>query len=132
MKIKVIQFIPVVIWFIIANILFFMPGPDLPTSSFLEEIYFDKWVHIGLFAGLTFLTAYPFIRAQRSTKKLLIKICILFIAYGVSVEFIQKYFASERSFDITDMIADAVGCCLGYLASIWLIQRLRKKAALDT
>src|SRR5215831_9434534 len=101
MKIKVIQFIPAVIWFIIANILFFMPGRDLPTSGFLEEIYFDKWVHIGLFSGLTFLTAYPFIKVRRSTKKLLLKISILFILYGVSVEFIQKYFASERSFDIT-------------------------------
>ena len=132
MKIKVIQFLPVVIWFIIANILFFMPGQDLPSSGFLEEIYFDKWVHIGLFLGLTFLTAYPFIRARHSTKKMLIKISILFVMYGVSVEFIQKYFASERSFDISDMIADTVGCCFGYMASMWLIQRLRKKPGLNT
>jgi len=131
MKIKVIQFIPVVIWFIIANILFFMPGQDLPSSGFLEEIYFDKWVHIGLFSGLTFLTAYPFIKARNSTKKMLIKISILFVMYGVSVEFIQKYFASERSFDISDMIADTVGCFFGYVASVWLIQRLRKKSALN-
>jgi VanZ family protein len=132
MKIKVIQFIPVVIWFIIANILFFMPGQDLPSSGFLEDIYFDKWVHIGLFSGLTFLTAYPFIRARRSTKKMLIKISILFVIYGVSVEFIQKYFASERSFDISDMIADTVGCCFGYVVSMWLIHKLRKKTGLNT
>lgn len=109
-----------------------MPGQDLPGSSFLEEIYFDKWVHTGLFAGLVFLTAYPFTKAKRSTKKLLIKISILFIIYGVSVEFIQKYFASERSFDITDMIADTIGCWFGYLASVWFIQRLRKKTAINT
>ena len=132
MKIKVIQFVPAITWFIIANILFFMPGQDLPSSGFLEEIYFDKWVHIGLFSGLVFLTAYPFIRAGHSTKKLLLKISILFIIYGISVEFVQKYFASGRSFDITDMIADAVGCCLGYLVSFWLIKRLGKKAALNT
>jgi len=131
MKIKLIQFIPAIIWFVIANILFFMPGQDLPASPFLEAIHFDKWVHIGIFSGLVFLTAYPFVKAQRSTKKLLLKISILFIIYGVSVEFIQKYFASERSFDITDMMADTVGCCFGYLAAIWLIKKLRKKAALN-
>ena len=132
MKIKLIQFIPVIIWFVIANILFFMPGQDLPSSGFLEEIYFDKWVHIGVFSGLVFLTAYPIIRTHRSTKRLLIKISILFILYGISVEFIQKYFASERSFDITDIMADTVGCFFGYLASVWLIKRLRKKAAFNT
>ncbi len=132
MKIKLIQVIPAFIWFIIANILFFMPGQDLPSSGFLEEIYFDKWVHVGLFSGLVFLTAYPFTKAQRSTKKLLLKISILFILYGISVEFIQKYFASDRSFDITDMAADTIGCCFGYLASVWLIQRVRKKATLNT
>ena len=51
MKIKVLQFIPGIIWFIIANILFLMPGPDVPSISFLDEIYFDKWVHAGLFCA---------------------------------------------------------------------------------
>jgi len=132
MKIKVLQFIPGIIWFIIANILFFLPGQDLPGPKFLELIYFDKWVHIGLFAGLTFLTAYPFVKAQRSTKSMLIKIAIIFTIYGVTVEFIQKYFISDRSFDITDMIADAVGCCLGYAITIWFMQKLRRKSTSNT
>ena len=129
MKLKTVFFIPAIVWFIIANVLFFMPGQDLPTTSFLQEIYFDKWVHIGLFSGLVLLTAYPFIKAGRCTKKLLIKIVIIFIIYGVSVEFIQKYFASDRSFDVTDIMADTVGCFLGYLASGWFIQRIKKKLA---
>src|SRR6478609_5555111 len=112
MKIKPIQFIPALIWFLIANILFFLPGNDLPSSDFLEKIHFDKWVHIGLFAGMSFLTALPFIINFKSTKKLLIKIVITFIIYGVLIEFIQKYFAYNRSFDVTDMIADAAGCVI--------------------
>ena len=127
MKLKTVQFIPATLWFIIANILFFMPGEDLPEVTFLDKIYFDKWVHIGLFTGLTFLIAYPFIRAYRSTKKLLIIISITCVMYGVLIEFIQKYFASDRSFDYTDMIADACGCILGYIASNWLIKKLAEK-----
>lgn len=127
MKIKPIQFIPAVIWFIIANILFFLPGKDLPKETFLDKIYFDKWVHIGLFCGLTFLTAYPFIKAQRYTKKMLIKVIIAFIMYGILIEFIQKYFAEDRSFDVTDMIADATGCILGYFICSWFNNKLAKK-----
>jgi len=129
-KIKVIQFIPAVVLFIIANILFLMPGPDVPTISFLDEIYFDKWVHAGLFFGLTFLTVYPFIKAGRSTKKLLIKISIAFALYGVLIEFMQKYVAYERDFDVNDMIADAVGCLAGYIAANWFIKRLAKNKPL--
>lgn len=127
MKLKPLLFIPIVAWFIIANILFFMPGQDLPESTFLNDIYFDKWVHIGLFAGLNFLTALPFIKSYRATKSLLIKIAITYILYGILIEFIQKYYASDRSFDYTDMIADACGCLLGYLISNWFIKKLAQK-----
>jgi VanZ family protein len=127
MKLKFNYFIPAIIWFIIANFLFFMPGQDLPEVSFLDEIYFDKWVHIGLFAGLVFLTAYPYLKTDQVTKKLLLKIIIGFVFYGIAIEFMQKYFASERSFDITDMIADASGCLFGYVAVNWLKRRLPEK-----
>jgi VanZ family protein len=127
MKLKAVYFIPAIAWFITANVLLLMPGKDIPDVSFLNEIYFDKWVHIGLFGGLTFLTAYPYIKSIRATKKLLIKITLTFIIYGILIEFVQKYFASDRTFDVTDMIADAAGCFAGYLAGIWLKQRLVKK-----
>ena len=102
-----------------------MPGADLPKVSFLDQIYFDKWVHIGLFGGLTFLAGFPYIRVGSATGKLLIKIGTIFIIYGVLMEFVQKYFASQRSFDISDMIADAAGCFMG----VWISNRVRLKIA---
>jgi hypothetical protein len=125
LKLRFVLFIPAIIWFLITTVLLIMPGSDLPKASFLDEIYFDKWVHIGLFGGLTFLTAYPFIKGNIATRKLLIKIGTTFIIYGILMEFVQKYFASERSFDIFDMAADATGCFIG----IWLSNRLRLKIA---
>jgi len=46
--------------------------------------------------------------------------------YGVLVELIQKYYASDRTYDYTDMIADACGCIAGYIISNGLIKKLAK------
>jgi len=130
MKIKATYFIPAFIWFVIANILFLMPGEDVPSYSFLDEIYFDKWVHAGLFGGLTFLIAYGCIKSGRLTKKLLIKISIACVVYGIFIEFMQKYVAVDRDYDVNDMIADTVGCALGYIATIWWQRRFAKNKPL--
>ena len=34
------------------------------------------------------------------------------------MEFIQKYFATNRSFDLTDILADSIGTCLGLVLII--------------
>jgi VanZ family protein len=105
-----------------------IPGSDIPKANFLDEIYFDKWVHIGLFGGLTFLTAYPFVSNQVASKKLLIKICTSFIIYGVLMEFVQKFWASERTFDGWDMVADGTGCFVGFLLSnSWRLRLINRK-----
>ncbi|MBV9961912.1 MAG: VanZ family protein [Parafilimonas sp.] len=127
MKIKPAYFIPAIVWFIIANILFLMPGPDVPSVSFLDIIYFDKWVHAGLFCGLTILIAYPFIKAGYFSKRLLTKIAIACALYGVLIEFLQKYVAFERDFDVFDMLADAIGCVIGYFAANRLYRWITEK-----
>jgi VanZ family protein len=125
LKSRYILFVPAIIWFLATTFLLTIPGSDLPKASFLDDIYFDKWVHIGLFAGLTFLTAFPFIKGNIATQKLLIKIGMAFIIYGILMEFVQRYFASERTFDILDILADSVGCVLGG----WTANKLRLKIA---
>lgn len=37
------------------------------------------------------------------------------IAYGVAMEFVQRDFVANRSFDIMDILADALGALLGFL-----------------
>ncbi len=127
MKLKLIYFLPLVVWFTIANILFLMPGNDVPHISVLDKLYFDKWVHCGLCCGLTFLTAYPFIQSGRCTKKMLIKISIAFTIYGILIEFMQKYFAYQRDFDVKDMVADAIGCLIGFILANKLMQHKTQK-----
>ena len=127
MKPKFILFIPAIAWLIITTVLLVLPGPDIPEVSFLDIIYFDKWVHAGLFGGMTFLFAFPFIKNGTATKKMLIYIAIVSAFYGIAMEYVQKYIAFERDFDYLDMVADSAGCVIGYFAAIILKQRLEKK-----
>ncbi len=128
MKLRFILFIPAIIWFIITTVLLVLPGPDIPTISFLDIIYFDKWVHAGLFGGLTLLFSYPFLKANRAAKKLLIYIAILSALYGVALEYVQKYAAIERDFDYFDMLADGVGCLISCWFCLYLKKRFVNKA----
>jgi VanZ family protein len=101
-----------------------MPGSDVPSVPFFDLIYFDKWVHIGMFAILTFLWSFPFLKTTSASPKLLVAIVLCSISYGVLMEYVQKYFAFERDFDILDMLADAVG---SVFALIWLLYLLNRK-----
>jgi VanZ family protein len=38
--------------------------------------------------------------------------------YGIIMEFVQKYYVPNRSFDVGDIIADTVGAAVGTLYSI--------------
>lgn len=112
MRLKFIYFLPAIIWFFISVFLLLMPGSDIPDSRFFELVYFDKWVHIGMFALLTFFWIFPFLYANRGSIILYCFITAFWILFGILIEFIQYYFASERSFDLFDIMADAFGCLM--------------------
>jgi VanZ family protein len=96
------------------------PGTDIPTVDFFKIIYFDKWVHIGLFGILSILWGYPFIKSKIPVKAITV-VALAVIGYGIIMEFVQKYYTSGRSFDITDIFADTAGTLLGVivLIKIW-------------
>ena len=123
MKPKTLLFIPAIIWLIISFILLTLPGSDIPKASFLDLIYFDKWVHIGMFGLLTILWCYPFFKTTMASRIFFLRITLIIISYGILMEFVQKFFASERSFDITDMIADAVGAIIAFF---WVVRRQKR------
>ncbi len=112
------KFIPGIAWFFLILILICLPGSKIPTvETWLNDIYFDKWVHGGLFAILTFLFIYPVTRLSLSwqvKKHTAIKIAIAAFVWGLTTELIQKYFIPERSFDIFDLAADTVGILVAY------------------
>jgi len=113
------KFIPGIAWFFVVLVLVCLPGSTLPTpENWLNAIYFDKWVHVGLFGGLGFLFMLPVTKCGwEKTEKLncYIKITLAVSLWGLTVEFIQKYFVPGRSFDLYDWAADSLGAVLAFI-----------------
>ena len=102
------------LYFLLTAVLFFLPGSALPKATWLDEIYFDKWVHIGIFTVLLFLWCKALIINSRRTYIILILIAVL---YGFLIEVIQDRFVINRSYDMGDVAADFVGSIVG--AVVW-------------
>ena len=89
-----------------------MPAADIPSAPIFTTVYFDKWVHAGLFGMLVLLTCFPFFSSKYASLSLFIKITLGCVLYGVAMEFVQKYCTTDRDFDVLDMAADATGAVI--------------------
>jgi len=121
------RFLPGIAWFFLVLVLICLPGSDLPTvNDWLGRLYFDKWVHTGLFAVLGFLFMLPFLRSPLETsvkKQYLLKVFLATLTWGLATELIQKYFISGRQFDWFDLAADSLGAVAALLFSHWRFLR---------
>ncbi len=106
------KFIPAIVWFIVVTTLFLIPGSEFPQEDWFEKIYLDKLVHIVFIFLLVYLFYYPLRHQQYNWLLLLVCAGIL---YGISIEFIQKYWVKGRSFELADIVCDIVGCALAYV-----------------
>jgi VanZ family protein len=104
-------------WTIIIFVLLTLPGSVLPNESSFVIPNFDKLVHIGMFGGFVLLWSLYYSARSSSPKKLLRIFFVIFlisISYGISMEYVQKYFIPQRYFDEGDIIADIIGSGLAY------------------
>lgn len=104
-----------------------MPNADIPTASFFDLIYFDKWVHAGIFGLLVWLISFPFFKTDYVSLSLFIKITVAVIFYGIAMEFVQKYLTTDRDYDTWDMVADSVGAILACISINAIHKRWTKK-----
>jgi hypothetical protein len=121
-------------WFIISIILLTLPGTAFPQEDWLSKIWADKWIHIGMFALMVVLWCSAWHSLQPGRKKditatanygersrkqsrVFMIIALVFLCYGIAMEFIQLYFVANRSFDVGDIAADAIGCVAGVVFS---------------
>jgi VanZ family protein len=114
---------PAILWLGIVFMAILMPGkaiPDVPLFPFA-----DKFVHLFLFAPLTFLWA----RIGTINKNRILNIAILLIHYfifGICIpilsEYLQKY-VPNRSFDPWDIYANIVGGTIGIICLYILYKR---------
>lgn len=118
-KLTVKKFIPGIAWFFLVLVLLCLPGKELPpVDDWLSRIYFDKWIHCGLFGVMSFLFMYPVLRSEipaGSKWHWVIKTALAASCWGLTTEFIQRYFIPGRSFDLFDWSADTLGALLALL-----------------
>lgn len=107
-----------------------LPGSSLPKSPFYELIHVDKWVHITMFGILVFLFLQAIRRfGKTSWQNGLVFIPLAGIAYGIIMEFVQKYWTRDRSFDVWDIVADSVGCILAFVFVRWQVKKKQASPA---
>ncbi len=120
MRISFKKFLPGIAWFFVVLYIMCLPGSDIPKVGWLNMIYFDKWVHVGVFTLMGVLFCWPFYRSSFNKKEKLgyfIKIAIAGSIWGLTIEFIQKFWVPGRSFDMFDWAADSLGALVGYFFS---------------
>ncbi len=101
-----------IIWTIVIFILCSTPGKYIPTSSWLELLSFDKFVHASIFFVLSALWFSFIISKQKISNKYIIVVLIGCISYGGLLEIMQAKIFSQRSGDWFDFIANSFGCLL--------------------
>ncbi len=111
------KFLPGIAWLFIVLVLTCLPGDDIPSAEWLDTIYFDKWVHVGMFGVLTVLFCWPFYRSGFSSKQRLdyfIRISLAASILGLAIEFIQRFYVPGRSYDLLDWAADSLGALIAF------------------
>ena len=111
------SFIPGIAWFFVVLILICLPGKDIPKIGWLTGIDIDKVIHVAIFGLLTILFCRPFNKSPVNKKERLqyfIKIAIATSIWGLTTEFIQKYFVPGRFFDMMDWASDSLGALIAF------------------
>lgn len=106
-------------WFLLVTILLIIPGNELPKpQTWLEEIFFDKWIHAFLFGFLAYLFMHGLHKKSKGSKRLpvfFLSIFLLCSAWGLLTEMIQEQWIKGRGFEWLDWIADTTGALIAFI-----------------
>lgn len=120
-------YLPALLWIGLILFLCTLPGSDIPQISLLDKLHADKIVHVVLFGGIVIWISYGFYKQKGHISNLtLFFIAFLAAAYGLAIEYIQKYMVVNRSFDMWDVVADAAGAIAGIFIFKFIGKRFLK------
>ncbi len=105
-------YIPAIIWGAIILILCVTPGSSIPTFDWADLFSVDKLAHAFFYFVLVLLIIWG--DYKNGKKSRLFSVTCLCILYGISIEFVQKYFCVDRYFEVLDMIANSIGALVAF------------------
>lgn len=100
------------LWTFIILVLLVLPGAIIPGNGLFGIKNFDKVAHVILFGGFVLFWAIFSWNRKKNEKgwlRSLFIITLISIAIGVIMEFVQRNYIPNRSFDIGDIWADLAG-----------------------
>jgi VanZ family protein len=121
-KSSTVPFLVAISLLLLITILLCTPGAKFPKIGWQDKIWFDKWVHIGLFMALVVAWCWFFYSGKKeqsiNSKKIFITIAVVSLLYGIVMEIIQEQFIPNRSFEISDILSDGIGALIGYFIAV--------------
>ncbi len=127
-KLRISSFYPAIIWLLVITVMLILPGNHLPDQPIILFPHFDKVIHVVFFFFLTFLYCRPLqsgVITFAAKNYFFLMIAIASLMYGIIIEFIQKYFVPNRSYDNGDILADGIGSLTAYLWCLRIAVRQR-------
>ena len=115
------KFAAAIVCFVVVLILVCLPGDELPSQhAWMDITFLDKWVHAIMFALMTFLFLLPVGESslyKQQKRHYFIRISLSICIWGLTTEYIQKFYIPSRDFDLVDWAADSAGVLAAFLYS---------------
>jgi hypothetical protein len=112
-------------WTAITIFLLCIPGSAIPSEGVFATEGIDKVVHAILFGGIVLLGGFnQYFRRSDNQKwrQIIVMLTLFSVGLGIGLEFLQRDYIPNRSFDGFDIMADSVGAiaaaCYHWFASV--------------
>lgn len=115
-----------IIWAAVIFIVCTLPSDGVPRFKLFRIEHFDKFVHFSLYLVLGVLLFFESrnLKENENLKlKTIIAVGSISIGYGIVIELIQLLFATTRSAELLDVLANTLGVFISVIA-YFVVNRL--------
>jgi VanZ family protein len=102
-------------WTAVTIFLLCLPGSVIPSAGVFATKGIDKVVHAILFGGIVLLGGFNlYIRRNEKQKwqQIIVLLTLFSVGLGIGLEFLQRDYIPNRSFDVYDIMADSAGAII--------------------
>jgi VanZ family protein len=115
-------YLPALLWLIFVTGISVTPGVPMPKFDLFSP---DKLGHVAAYGLLSGLLFWGFFRSKKRLPNWKEGLLIFGFStvYGILLEFVQGAFIPGRFYEVDDMIANAVGAALAWVAARFISKR---------